>query len=150
LLVGADDRENNWIGEALAEHAAISMSPRARGLSVVNTDVMSVGTREKLYAQGGIFSITSRILVVDLLTNLLNPETITGVVVLHADKVVATSLEANRIPQSFLRCAGTFYYRICATYHHDEKSFSAPGSFMATVSGHGRSIVGRKEEGRSH
>lgn len=94
ILVGADDRENGWIGEALAEHAAISMAPRARGLSVVNTDLMSVGTREKLYAQGGIFSITSRILVVDLLTSLLNTETITGVVVLHADKVVATSLEA--------------------------------------------------------
>ncbi|KAG9236071.1 hypothetical protein BJ875DRAFT_245641 [Amylocarpus encephaloides] len=94
LLVGADDRENGWIGEALAEHAAISMAPRARGLSVVNTDVMSVGTREKMYAQGGIFSITSRILVVDLLTSLLNPETITGVVALHADKIVATSLEA--------------------------------------------------------
>jgi DNA excision repair protein ERCC-4 len=93
-LVGADERENGWIGEALAEHAAISMAPRARGLSVVNTDVMSVGTREKMYAQGGIFSITSRILVVDLLTSLLDPETITGVVVLHADKVVATSLEA--------------------------------------------------------
>jgi DNA excision repair protein ERCC-4 len=55
---------------------------------------MSVGTREKMYAQGGIFSITSRILVVDLLTNLLNPETITGLVVLHADKIIATSLEA--------------------------------------------------------
>ncbi|KAL2069153.1 hypothetical protein VTL71DRAFT_15491 [Oculimacula yallundae] len=94
LLVGADDRENGWIGEALAEHAAISMSPRARGLSVVNTDVMSVGTREKMYSQGGIFSVTSRILVVDLLTGLLNPETITGLVVLHADKIVATSLEA--------------------------------------------------------
>lgn len=94
LLVGADDRENGWIGEALAEHAAISMSPRARGLSVVNTDVMSVGTREKMYAQGGIFSITSRILVVDLLTSLLDPETITGLVVLHADRIVATSLEA--------------------------------------------------------
>jgi DNA excision repair protein ERCC-4 len=94
LLVGADERENRWIGEALAEHAAISMSPRARGLSVVNTDVMSVGTREKMYGQGGIFSITSRILVVDLLTNLLNPETITGLVVLHADRIVATSLEA--------------------------------------------------------
>jgi DNA excision repair protein ERCC-4 len=93
-LVGADERENGWIGEALAEHAAISMAPRARGLSVVNTDLMSVGTREKMYAQGGIFSITSRILVVDLLTSLLDPETITGVVVLHADKVVATSLEA--------------------------------------------------------
>ncbi|RAL59169.1 hypothetical protein DID88_006725 [Monilinia fructigena] len=94
ILVGADDRENGWIGEALAEHAAISIAPKARGLSVVNTDVMSVGTREKMYAQGGIFSITSRILVVDLLTSLLDPETITGVVVLHADKVVATSLEA--------------------------------------------------------
>jgi DNA excision repair protein ERCC-4 len=70
------------------------MSRKARGLSVVNTDVMSVGTREKMYAQGGIFSITSRILVVDLLTSLLDPETITGLVVLHADRVVATSLEA--------------------------------------------------------
>lgn len=94
IIVGADDRENGWIGEALAEHAAISMSVRARGLSVVNTDLMSVGTREKMYANGGIFSITSRILVVDLLTSLLNPETITGMIVLHADRVVATSLEA--------------------------------------------------------
>ena len=94
LVVGADERENGWIGEALAEHAAISMCSKARGLSVVNTDVMSVGTREKMYAQGGIFSITSRILVVDLLTSLLAPETITGLVVLHADRVVATSLEA--------------------------------------------------------
>jgi DNA excision repair protein ERCC-4 len=93
-VIGAEERENGWIGESLAEHAAISMSPKARGLNVVNTDVMSVGTREKMYAQGGIFSITSRILVVDLLTNLLNPETITGLVVLHADRIVATSLEA--------------------------------------------------------
>ncbi|KAK4102070.1 DNA repair protein [Parathielavia hyrcaniae] len=94
VLVGADDRENAWIGEALAEHAAMSMSPRARGLTVVNTDFTSVAVREKLYATGGIFSITSRILVVDMLTSLLNPETITGMVVLHADRVVATSLEA--------------------------------------------------------
>jgi DNA excision repair protein ERCC-4 len=32
--------------------------------------------------------------VVDLLTSLLDPETITGLVVLHADRVIATSLEA--------------------------------------------------------
>jgi DNA excision repair protein ERCC-4 len=70
------------------------MSPNARGLSVVNTDLMTVGTREKMYAQGGIFSITSRILIVDLLTSLLNPETITGIIVLHSDRIVATSLEA--------------------------------------------------------
>lgn len=94
VVVGAEERENGWIGEALAEQAAISMSSRARGLSVVNTDLMSVGTREKMYSRGGIFSVTSRILVVDLLTNLLDPETITGLVVLHADRIVATSLEA--------------------------------------------------------
>ena len=61
---------------------------------MVNTDIMSVPIREKMYAQGGIFSITSRILIVDLLANLLNPEAITGLVVLHADKIIATSLEA--------------------------------------------------------
>lgn len=94
LLVGAEDRENVWIGEALAEHAAVSNAPRCRGLSLVNTDLMSVGTREKMYAQGGTFSITSRILIVDFLSGLLNPETVTGVVVLHAERVVATSLEA--------------------------------------------------------
>lgn len=94
VVVGADERENGWIGEALAEHAAISRAPAARGLSSINTDTMSVGTREKMYSQGGIFSITSRILVVDLLSRLLNPETVTGLVVLHSEKVVATSIEA--------------------------------------------------------
>ncbi|KAL7796511.1 MUS38-like protein [Trichoderma ceciliae] len=94
VLVGADERENNWVGEALAEHAAVSDSPKARGLTVVNTDSQTVGAREKMYANGGIFSITSRILVVDLLTGLLSPELITGLVALHADRVVATSLEA--------------------------------------------------------
>ncbi|KAI5464163.1 DNA repair endonuclease XPF [Mariannaea sp. PMI_226] len=94
VIVGAEERENAWIGEALAEHAAISMSPKARGLTVVNTDSQTVGAREKMYAGGGIFSITSRILVVDLLTGLLDPDTITGLVVLHADRIIATSLEA--------------------------------------------------------
>ncbi|KAL8773519.1 MAG: hypothetical protein Q9209_001623 [Squamulea sp. 1 TL-2023] len=94
VVVGADERENGWIGEALAEHAVVSRSPTARGLSQVNTDAMSVGTREKMYSQGGIFSITSRILVVDLLSRLLNPETVTGLVVLHSERIVATSIEA--------------------------------------------------------
>lgn len=94
LLVGADDRENGWIGEALAEHAAISMSPKCRGLQLVNTDLMSVGTREKMYSRSGIFSITSRILIVDFLSGLLDPAKVTGMLVLHADRIIATSLEA--------------------------------------------------------
>ncbi|THV76887.1 DNA repair protein [Aureobasidium pullulans] len=94
VVVGADDRENGWIGEALAEHAAISASPKCRGLSLVNTDLTDVGQREKMYKQGGIFTVTSRILVVDLLTENLDPAKITGLVVLHAERIAATSLEA--------------------------------------------------------
>ena len=53
VIVGAEERENVWIGEALAEHAAISAAAKARGLTVVNTDFQSVGAREKMYAGGG-------------------------------------------------------------------------------------------------
>lgn len=94
ILVGADDRENDWIGESLAEHAAVSGSPKCRGMQLVNTDLTNVGTREKMYKRGGICSITSRILIVDFLSGLLDPAMVTGLVVLHADRVAATSLEA--------------------------------------------------------
>ncbi|KAF8428265.1 hypothetical protein EV426DRAFT_680524 [Tirmania nivea] len=94
LIIGAGERENKWIGDSLVEQAVISKGTKARGLFIVNTDAMNVGARKKLYGRGGIFSVTSRILVVDMLTNLINPETITGLVVLHAERVIATSLEA--------------------------------------------------------
>ena len=94
IVVGAEDRENDWVGEALAEHYAISRSPLARGLRVINTEKASVPMREKIYAEGGIVSVTSRILVVDLLSKLLDPETVTGLVILHAEKIIATSVEA--------------------------------------------------------
>lgn len=94
VLVGADERENGWIGEALAEHAAISGSSKCRGLSLVNTESMSVGTRQSMYSKGGVFSITSRILIVDFLSGVLDPSSVTGLVVLHAEKMVATSSEA--------------------------------------------------------
>ena len=45
VVVGADERENGWIGEALAEQAAVSKSTLARGLNQVSTEMMSVGTR---------------------------------------------------------------------------------------------------------
>jgi DNA excision repair protein ERCC-4 len=93
-VVGAGERENYWIGEALAEHATVSKSRMARGLRMINTDTTSVPMREKIYSEGGIVSVTSRILVVDLLSKLLDPETVTGLVVLHAEKVVPTAVEA--------------------------------------------------------
>lgn len=94
IVVNAEDRENEWIGEALAEHHATSRSPLSKGLRVINTDKATVAMREKIYAEGGIVSVTTRILIVDLLSKLLDPETVTGLVVLHAERVVATSVEA--------------------------------------------------------
>ncbi|CAZ86654.1 unnamed protein product [Tuber melanosporum] len=94
LLIGADDRENGWLGEALAEHAVRSGTPEARGLKIINTEVASVSARAEMYKQGGIFSVTSRILVTDMLTDLMDCPKISGVVVLHSERVIATSTEA--------------------------------------------------------
>ncbi|KAF3916020.1 hypothetical protein AA313_de0200891 [Arthrobotrys entomopaga] len=94
ILVGATESDNTQLGEVLAEKAAVSRAHDARGLAVVNTDVTNVGTRQRMYARGGVFTVTSRILVVDLLTGLLDPTQISGLVIVHAEKVTATSLEA--------------------------------------------------------
>lgn len=64
LVIGADDRENEWIGEgttaylrvdavwdradirkALAEHQATTKAPKARGLKMINTERASVPMR---------------------------------------------------------------------------------------------------------
>ncbi|GAA6009774.1 hypothetical protein JCM10207_004189 [Rhodosporidiobolus poonsookiae] len=51
-------------------------------------------TREKMYKDGGLFSVTSRILIVDMLKGTLPVALITGLVVLHAEEVKPTSQEA--------------------------------------------------------
>jgi DNA excision repair protein ERCC-4 len=94
IVLGADERESQWIGEALAEKATITNARKCRGLVTINTDTVTPQNREKLYGKTGIFCITSRILIVDLLSGLLDGSKITGMIVLHAEKVGATSVEA--------------------------------------------------------
>lgn len=50
--------------------------------------------RAVLYQQGGIFCITTRILIVDLLTSIANPSDIEGMLVAHAENVTEQSTEA--------------------------------------------------------
>jgi DNA excision repair protein ERCC-4 len=50
--------------------------------------------RACLYAKGGVFCITSRILIVDLLTNIASPKDIDGMLIAHADQVTNESTEA--------------------------------------------------------
>jgi DNA excision repair protein ERCC-4 len=47
-----------------------------------------------MYQRGGVFCITSRILIVDLLTNVAQPHDIDGMLVAHAEQVTETSTEA--------------------------------------------------------
>ncbi|KAL5529182.1 hypothetical protein ACEPAG_5156 [Sanghuangporus baumii] len=87
LLVNAGDEE-----DAIGEELGI-MGCRKPGLRVVGFE-MSRKDRQTLYKQGGLISVTSRILVVDMLQSDIPVELITGLVVLHAEKVTALSLEA--------------------------------------------------------
>ncbi|KAJ2728849.1 DNA repair protein RAD16 [Coemansia sp. BCRC 34962] len=70
----------------------------------------SPAARAQLYRQGGLISVTSRILVVDLLNDIVPIELVTGLVVLDANRVTAESTEAfilrivrGRNPQAFVK-----------------------------------------------
>lgn len=88
LLVNASSDEEAAIGEELG-----IMGCRKPGLRTVSYE-MGKQDRQDLYRNGGLISVTSRILVVDMLQSDLPTELVTGLVVLHAEKVTALSLEA--------------------------------------------------------
>ena len=60
---------------------------------VINTDV-SIEERRKYYLQGGVFFVSSRILVVDMLTKRIPIEYITGIMVQRAHKIGTSSQES--------------------------------------------------------
>ncbi|KAF8168566.1 hypothetical protein B0H34DRAFT_646899 [Crassisporium funariophilum] len=88
LLVNATPEEESAIGEELG-----IMGCRKPGLRVVSYETGSKD-RQNLYKKGGIISVTSRILVVDMLQADIPTELITGMLILHAEKVTALVLEA--------------------------------------------------------
>lgn len=54
----------------------------------------SLNERQQMYKRGGVFFVTARILVVDLLSNHVDPSSISGLLVNDAHRVTETSLEA--------------------------------------------------------
>lgn len=88
LLVNASSEEEAAIGEELG-----IMGCRKPGLRAVSYE-MGKKDRQDLYKNGGLISVTSRILVVDMLQSDLPTELVTGLLILHAEKVTALSLEA--------------------------------------------------------
>ncbi|KAJ7459996.1 hypothetical protein B0H11DRAFT_2284502 [Mycena galericulata] len=88
LLVNATAEEESEIGEELG-----IMGCRNPGLRVIGYETSSKD-RQNLYKTGGLFSVTSRILVVDMLQGDIPTSRITGILVLHAERVTPLVLEA--------------------------------------------------------
>ncbi|KAG5637597.1 hypothetical protein H0H81_003988 [Sphagnurus paluster] len=88
LLINATPEEESEIGEELG-----LMGCRKPGLRVLGYETGSK-ERQELYKKGGLFSVTSRILVVDMLQSDIPTHLITGILVMHAEKVTPLVLEA--------------------------------------------------------
>ncbi|KAJ1305133.1 hypothetical protein OPQ81_000170 [Rhizoctonia solani] len=88
LLINCDPDEDTAIGEQLG-----IMGARYPGLRIIDYE-MGRKVRNELYNRGGLVSVTSRILVVDMLKRDIPTEKITGIVVMHAEKCSQLSLEA--------------------------------------------------------
>ncbi|KDN53411.1 hypothetical protein K437DRAFT_265777 [Tilletiaria anomala UBC 951] len=88
VVINATSEEEEGIGEELT-----TLGVRRPGLRVI-THEMTAQKRQELYMAGGLLSVTSRILVVDMLLKRIPTELITGMVVLHAENVTPTSVEA--------------------------------------------------------
>ena len=74
LVINATPEEERGLGEELGMR-----------LKCIGHDSPSKD-RAELYSRGGILSVTSRIIVVDMLNKVVPVDKITGLVVLHAEK----------------------------------------------------------------
>ncbi|WVF66815.1 hypothetical protein IAT40_001557 [Kwoniella sp. CBS 6097] len=87
LVVGATPADEAGIGDELG-----IMGVRDPGFRVVGYE-MNVKEREEMYRHGGLFSVTSKILVNDFLKGTVPAKLITGLVILHAERVSHGSQE---------------------------------------------------------
>ncbi|CDO93814.1 unnamed protein product [Kluyveromyces dobzhanskii CBS 2104] len=99
LVLNASSEDEDIIAEELMElqwscnEDDEEGKPSNRPFTVISSDSFSVDQRSKRYQQGGIISVTSRILIVDLLSGIVHPKNITGLLVLHAEKLNSMSIE---------------------------------------------------------
>jgi hypothetical protein len=82
ILVNATPEEERGLAEELGMR-----------MTVIGFE-MPAKDRQKLYEKGGVLSITTRILIIDMLNERIPVSEMTGIVVLHAEAVTPTSMEA--------------------------------------------------------
>ncbi|KAG5513820.1 hypothetical protein PMAC_000858 [Pneumocystis sp. 'macacae'] len=94
LVIGASPRQEELLKEMVDELGALDNEVPREEFKIINNESGNSHKRQAIYNSGGIFSVTSRILVVDLLTGTIDPVKISGIVALNAEKTIETSLEA--------------------------------------------------------
>ncbi|WFD42905.1 DNA repair protein RAD16 [Malassezia psittaci] len=130
------------------ENLVVVVNASPRDVTAMNRDLMTLGLRHntikilhhempsrqraEAYMDGGIMSVTSRILIVDMLSKRIPTAKITGIVVLHAERVTAKSIEA-------------FILRIYREQNQDGflKAFSSNAESLSTGSTTLQSIMGQ-------
>ncbi|KAI0077545.1 hypothetical protein K474DRAFT_1707288 [Panus rudis PR-1116 ss-1] len=88
ILANASPEEESAIGEELG-----IMGCRNPGLRIVGFET-GRKERQELYKKGGILSVTSQILTVDMLTSDMPTHLVTGIIMLHAERATPTSAAA--------------------------------------------------------
>lgn len=100
LVLNASSEDESIIEEELMELQWFDNDIEDQGKScdrpftVISSDSFTVDQRSKRYQEGGIISVTSRILIVDLLSGIVHPKNITGLLILHAEKLHSLSIES--------------------------------------------------------
>ncbi len=112
LLLNAKDDETEYISSILNELSWIdnlydpdlsfdeldtteNLKPyRKPHFRVLKGDSPTIAQRSKYYNEGGIISITSRVLIVDMLSHIIDINTITGIFIVRAENVSINSNES--------------------------------------------------------
>lgn len=107
LVIGAS-RDDFTHLQAELSLLALSDVP-TRGMQSLRYET-SASKRSDLYSAGGVYAVTTPILVVDMLTDAIPVNKITGIIVLHAERVDDTSNEAfilrllrSKNPHAFIK-----------------------------------------------
>jgi len=90
LVLGLNDNEH----ETLLTMLETWGTPDEMMPTVITNESGQGKDRQQMYRRGGVFCITSRILIVDLLDNTLSPNDVDGLLIGHADQVNNDSTEA--------------------------------------------------------
>ncbi|KAJ2799456.1 DNA repair protein RAD16 [Coemansia helicoidea] len=93
FLVNASEQDEADLQQQLMQMRSGEQADEAARLRVVKNET-NAAARGQVYRRGGLISVTSRILIVDLLNGVVPAELVTGVVVHNASRVTAESIEA--------------------------------------------------------